>query len=145
SASIISRKFTSDDGVGSATIEIIPDPSRETEPFPLTDIQQVYYIGRSSNFDLGSIAAHGYTEYDIPELDIRRLERAFHKVIDRHAMLRAIIQPDGKQRILKNVPNYQIATQDLQALQGEFLDAELNRIRAVLSHQVVDVTRWPLF
>ena len=134
------------EGVSTApTIRIIPDPSRETEPFPLTDIQQVYYIGRSSNFDLGGIAAHGYSERDIPGLDIRRLERAFQKAIDRHAMLRAIIQPDGKQRILKEVPNYQIATQDLQALQGDFLDAELNRTRAALSHQVVDVTRWPLF
>jgi amino acid adenylation domain-containing protein len=128
-----------------STIQIIPDPASVEEPFPLTDIQQVYWIGRSSNFDLGNIAAHRYLEYDVPGLALERFQKALQKVIVRHGMLRAIFLPDGMQRILSEVPEYKIATRDLRALPNEALDVELKGIRQALSHQVIDVTRWPLF
>src|SRR5271166_733940 len=36
--------------------EVVPDPSRRYQPFPLTDIQQAYLVGRTSAFDLGNVS-----------------------------------------------------------------------------------------
>ena len=46
-----------------------PDPARRYEPFPLTDIQQAYWVGRTDAFDLGGVGAHEYFEYDCPPLE----------------------------------------------------------------------------
>ena len=45
-------------------------------------------------------------------LDLERLTWAWRTVIGRHPMLRAIIQPDGQQRILAEVPLFSIAFAD---------------------------------
>jgi yersiniabactin nonribosomal peptide synthetase len=46
------------------------------EPFPLTDIQYAYWIGRSGQYELGSVSCHVYMELDIVGLDIERLNLA---------------------------------------------------------------------
>src|SRR5690606_33826597 len=40
--------------------EIVPDPERADEPFPLTDVQQAYLVGRSGTLDLGQVSCHVY-------------------------------------------------------------------------------------
>ena len=49
--------------------KIIPAPKEKFQPFPLTDIQQAYWLGRNQNFDLGNIATHNYIEIDCSNLD----------------------------------------------------------------------------
>lgn len=114
------------------------------EPFPLTDIQQAYWVGRQAAFDLGNIAAHGYMEVDCRGLDLARLETAFNRLIQRHDMLRAVVNPDGRQQILKTVPDYRFALLDASAA-GEESDASLEQVRREMSHQVLDTAVWPLF
>ena len=43
------------------------------EPFPLTDIQQAYWIGRSGAYSLGQVSCHAYFEFDGQGLDLGRL------------------------------------------------------------------------
>ncbi|ANE55785.1 non-ribosomal peptide synthetase [Methylomonas sp. DH-1] len=114
------------------------------EPFPLTDIQQAYWVGRQAAFDLGNIAAHGYMEVDCRGLDLARLETAFNRLIQRHDMLRAVVNPDGRQQILKTVPDYRFDVLDASAA-GEESDASLEQVRREMSHQVLDTAVWPLF
>ena len=59
-------------------------------------------------------------EVDSKDLDLPRLERAWQKVIDRHPMLRAIVLPDGLQKILPEVPPYRFPTQDAQAQMADY-------------------------
>ena len=47
-----------------------------------------------------------------PCLDLERLTWAWRAVIDRHPMLRAVVEPDGTQRILAEVPPFTIAFAD---------------------------------
>jgi amino acid adenylation domain-containing protein len=124
---------------------LLPDRRKRFEPFPLTDIQRAYYVGRSGDFDLGNVACHAYYEVESLYLDLPRLALAFRKIIERHDMLRAIVLPDGRQQVLEHVPPYQIAEVDLRGRAPEEAADHLESIRRELSHQVLPLDRWPLF
>lgn len=121
------------------------DPNGRLLPFPLTVIQQAYWIGRSPVFALGGVATHGYSEIDLRGLDIPKLERALNRVIARHDMLRMVVQPDGQQRVLAEVPLFRIQTHDLSALRLEQATAAARELRTAMSHRVLPADRWPLF
>jgi amino acid adenylation domain-containing protein len=124
---------------------ITPDPQRLRQPFPLTEIQQAYWVGRQASFSMGNISAHGYLEIEARGIDLPRLEAAFNRLIARHDMLRAVVQSDGNQRILADVPTYVFAVDDLRVLPQAQRDERLNALRAELSHQVLPADVWPLF
>ncbi|MER7394483.1 amino acid adenylation domain-containing protein [Streptomyces sp. NPDC000151] len=121
---------------------IVEDLEGRYEPFPLTDVQRAYWFGRTEDFALGGVASHWYWEFEDDNLDVRRLEDAWNRVVARHEMLRAVFGEDGTQRILPAVPEYRIDVTDVSAGERE---AALTRMRDSLSHQVLDSTRWPLF
>ena len=112
-----------------------PDPDRRHEPFPLTDVQQAYWIGRTGLFELGNISTHVYLELESAGLDLDRLAAALRRVIERHDMLRMVIQPDGRQRVLPAVPDFAIPVQE----------GDPESVRERMSHQVLPADRWPLF
>jgi pyochelin synthetase len=124
---------------------IAPDPDKRYEPFPLTDMQHAFWVGRSGVLELGDVANHGYYEIEGKNLDVARLNWALQKLIDRHDMLRAIVLPDGQQQVLEKVPPYQIEVLDLRGKDEKAIDSELKTIRDHLSHQVLPVDRFPLF
>lgn len=110
------------------------------EPFPLLDLQQAYWVGRQRTSTAVGTACHGYLELDVPELDTERLEQACNKLIERHPMLRAIVDGDGVQRVLDTVPRYRPPLTEVTT-DTDTLDA----IRTEMSHQVLPTDRWPLF
>ncbi|HEV7786153.1 MAG TPA: AMP-binding protein, partial [Thermoanaerobaculia bacterium] len=126
-------------------LRLLADLAARHEPFPLTEVQQAYWIGRSAAFELGNVAAHSYLEVEVRSLDLQRLTAALHRLIDRHEMLRAVVTPDGQQRILAEVPAYQIAVNDLQGMDPEAAGAILEETRRRLAQEVAPTDRWPLF
>ena len=115
------------------------------EPFPLTDVQKAYWIGRNDSMELGNTSTHMYFESDMEALDMERFEEAFHKMIDRHEMLRAVMLQDGTQRILKTVPDYHVQFEDISQEPEASQKQKINEIREEMSHQVIDCYTWPLF
>jgi len=113
------------------------------EPFPLTAVQSAYWMGRGDSFELGNIATHIYSEQDFEHLDVEHLERILNILINRHEMLRMIVLPSGQQKILEEVPFFKIQLQDLRDIGDS--KCQLMDWREELSHQVLDVARWPLF
>ena len=124
---------------------IVPQPESRYQPFPLTDIQQAYWLGRQEGLELGGFSAHVYWEIETKGVEIEALERAWQRLIDRHDMLRAVIEGNGEQRILEKVPPYFIPVIDLQAETAQTQTTRLQEIRDRLSHQVFPSDRWPLF
>ncbi|MFE7609006.1 non-ribosomal peptide synthetase [Streptomyces celluloflavus] len=124
---------------------LTPQPELRHEPFALTDIQRAYLIGRHKGLELGGVSSHYYLEFDSPHLDIDRLTAALQKVVDRHDMLRAVIDSDGSQRVLDDVPPCRIATTDLRGKSADEQTAALGEIRRELADQVLPTDRWPLF
>ena len=124
---------------------IVPAPDQRYHPFPLTEIQQAYWLGRNGMFELGNVGNHFYVEIESEELDLNWLSSAWQKVISRHDMLRAVVTADAQQQILEQVPPYQIEVHDLRGQEQEVIARQLDAIRNRLSHQVFQPEQWPWF
>ena len=141
--SLLRRQATSKKAAGLVTVQ--PDLPNRFEPFPLTDLQQAYLVGRSEGIELGNISCHGYAEVDMEDWDRERFQSALQKIIDRHEMLRAIVLPEGLQQILSSTPPYEIKVTDLRNLDVAAAASQLESIRARMSHQIHPSEQWPLF
>lgn len=122
---------------------IVHDPEHRHQPFPLTDVQRAYWLGRQTGAT--SIATHIYHEFDVEHFNVTRFTHAVNALIARHEMLRARVLPDGTQQILAQVPAYQLEQRDLSALSPNARNDALMAIRDRLSHHVHPADRWPLF
>ena len=127
------------------TLQIKPNLEEAYHPFPLTDVQYAYWLGRSGLYELGNVATHCYFELDADGLDTECAETAWNLLIQRHGMMRVIIQPDGMQRILENTPQYHIDVTDIRQLEVTEKEKALDEKRAEMSHQVIQTDEWPLF
>jgi len=121
------------------------DPQHRHEPFPLTDVQAAYLVGRGSAYAYGGVGCHGYVELDMPDLDPARLQQAWHRLIDRHDMLRAIVTQEGWQRVLDNVSLPVLETEDLRNQPEDAVQASLQRTRAAMSERCYTPDKWPLY
>ncbi|MGM3308043.1 amino acid adenylation domain-containing protein [Anabaena sp. WFMT] len=124
---------------------VVPKPELCYEPFPLTDMQHAFWVGRSNVLDLGSVSNHGYYEIEGHDLNLERLNWGLQKLISRHDMLRSVVLADGQQQILEQVPAYEMEVLDLREKDEESVKLELEKIRDRLSHQVLPADQWPLF
>ncbi|WP_340608836.1 amino acid adenylation domain-containing protein [Xenorhabdus bharatensis] len=108
------------------------------QPFPLTEVQQAYLVGRHPGFSLSGVGAHFFIEYQIEQLDVQRLNRILNRLIQRHPVLRTVVI-NGQQQILKNPPLFSVK-------QHQFTDiTEADTLRERLSHQILDAGHWPVF
>ena len=124
---------------------LTPDLENRFEPFPLTDIQHAYWVGRDAGVELGDVATHVYLTVDADGLDLPRAEAAWNALIARHDMLRMVIGTNGLQRVLPEVPPYRFAITDLRELPPNAQADQLAAREAALSHQKRPADRWPLF
>lgn len=115
------------------------EPVADGQPFALTDMQRAYWLGRQPVFPLGGIAAHGYLEILAPKggFDLPQLEKALNQTILAHPMLRMVLTPDGRQKVLAEVPWYGIQRREgVQAATA---------CREEMREEVLPAERWPLF
>ncbi len=127
------------------SVKVVPDPKARFEPFPLTDIQSAYLLGRHDAFDYGGVACHIYLELNYLELNPKRTEAVWNQLVLRHDMLRAIIDQNGHQRILKNVPSVKISYIDASNWKEQKVENILAEIRKKMGYRLYDTERWPLF
>lgn len=121
--------------------EVTADPEHRYEPFPLTDVQRAYWLGRDRDFALGGVASYWYWEFESDRVDLARLEDAWNRLVRRHEMMRAVLDGEGGQRILPEVPHYRFEVTRTTAADHE----EAVAAQGDMAQQVLDVTSWPLF
>lgn len=126
-------------------VNVDPDLENRDKPFPLTDIQQAYWVGRTSAIDLGDVATHIYLEVDIKQGSVEAFQKAWNTLIGHHDMLRAVFLPTGEQQILNEVPEYQFDVLNLEGMSKSETDAQQLALRKQMSHQVLPCDTWPLF
>lgn len=117
------------------------DPSA---PFPLTDVQQAYLLGRGADFDSGGTATATYLEYAVSAADCARVPAILNRLIERHAMLRTVALPDGMQRTLEP-RSFEVRRQDLRMLSRGQIEAALACWRQEMETGVFNPAEWPLF
>jgi acyl carrier protein len=127
------------------TARLEPDRGARHEPFPLTEIQRAYYVGRSERWELGGLACQLYREFESDSLDVPRVEHALGRVVERHDMLRAVIESPRTQRVLEAPGAVRIPVSDLSEAGDEEVRDALDTMRSELSHRVSDPGAWPLF
>lgn len=125
-----------------AALQPVAAPTAVDDEFPLTEVQQAYWVGRRS-LDLGNIGCHAYREFFARDLDVPRLQTAWQSLIDRHPMLRTSISEEGRQQVPATRPPYHIAVTDLVGAADA--TARLAEIRDTMSHHTFDPAHWPLF
>ena len=116
---------------------IVPAPQDRHAPFPLTDIQHAYWVGRNGALALGDVSTHVYLELGCTDLDLTRLQTAWQQVIARHEMMRALVTPSGEQQIRSTAAPYSIPICDLRGQSAEAVLAQTLHLREEMSHQVL--------
>ena len=121
------------------------DEAGRFEPFPLTDVQASYLLGRRDVFRWGGVGCHGYGELSYPRLDAERVQAAWQRLVARHDMLRAVFDDAGFQRVLLDMTTVSVSTIDLRGASAEEVAAGRDQLRASMDHRLYDPTVWPLF
>ena len=120
-------------------------PEQAYEPFPLTDMQQAIFAGGRDAFEIGNLSGNGYIEVDTVGLDIDKIKRAWRQLIQRHAMLRAVVLPNGENKVLPEVPDYEIEVLDLRGRPADEVEAQLEEFRLEMPREMFAWDTWPLF
>jgi yersiniabactin nonribosomal peptide synthetase len=95
--------------------QIVPEkPAKANQPFPLTDVQYAYWIGREDGQALGGVGCHAYLEFDGKNVEAEKLEKAWNILQSHHPMLRARFLRDGRQEIREKPYSEKIAVYDLR-------------------------------
>lgn len=124
--------------------QIVPDKARRNHVFPLTEVQQAYWLGRSGVFELSDVSTHSYFEIEKKNLQVERLENAWNRLISYHDMMRVVIEGQ-KQVVLNHVGYYRLETIDLSAKTRDEAYDTLLTLRDEMSHQVLRLDIWPPF
>eukprot|EP01121_Diplochlamys_sp_Union-15-3_P022981 TRINITY_DN9954_c0_g1_i3.p1 TRINITY_DN9954_c0_g1~~TRINITY_DN9954_c0_g1_i3.p1 ORF type:complete len:721 (-),score=117.09 TRINITY_DN9954_c0_g1_i3:1503-3665(-) len=124
---------------------IKPEPKDWHKPFPITSIQRAYLFGRMDVFELGNNPTHSYSEIKVKNLNVTALEKSINQLVQHHHMLRAVINPDGTQQILSEVPTFNIPVVDLTKATDAEKCIGLQNIRDDMSHHMFEPSQWPLF
>ena len=121
------------------------DPDNRFKPFPLTDVQAAYLVGRGDAYDYGGVGCHGYVELEMADLDPARLQRAWHALIRRHDMLRAVVSRDGSQAVLSEVSLPSLAVADLRGRPAAEVEQAIGRVRDQMAARCYQPDHWPLY
>jgi pyochelin synthetase len=124
------------------------DPEAALEPFPLTQIQAAYCVGRSPALAWGGLPCMAYVQlsFGVGALAVPALNRALARTITNHAALRTQVVEQSFQQVLACAPQVLRVThhavgdaagfeQNLQQMRQTLLAAQLDR----------SVGQWPPF
>lgn len=120
------------------------DESGRFQKFPLTDIQNAYYLGRQADYDLGRTGCYTYLEIKYDIIDIDRFQNAWNQTIMKHDMLRAVITKDGNQIVAKEVKMPVLEVREVNVSQGLEHSFEVKEIREQLYTYDFAIGAWPM-
>ncbi|MBP6861038.1 MAG: amino acid adenylation domain-containing protein [Neisseriaceae bacterium] len=115
------------------------------EAFPMSDMQQAYWVGRQDALANDASAMHVYFEIDVPQFSLARFQNAWDRLLQRHDMLRVVALADGQQKILSELPPYAVVYHDLSSWTVADQDAFLASSRQEQAQRKADIAAWPQF
>ncbi|WP_456025343.1 amino acid adenylation domain-containing protein [Pseudomonas capeferrum] len=120
-------------------------PEQALQPFALSAVQGAYVLGRNPAFDYGGNACHLYVEYPWPaNVDTEQLTQAWNALVQRHPMLRAVVQDDSRQCVQAQVAWQPLPVHDLRQASPEAFEAHLQALRTRLDHACHALDQWPI-
>ncbi len=128
-----------EESINALAERIRQDTHYSEAPFALTDVQYAYWIGRQDDQELGGVGCHAYLEIDGQAVEPKRLEQAWHALINQHSMLRARFNDNGQQYIPDTVSLPVLSVHDLRLLTQQQAKLRARAIRDTLSHRKLDI------
>lgn len=122
-------------------LQLAPGLAQRHEPFPLTDVQLAYLRGRAPGMPLGNIGTTYYLELSAESVDIDRWQQAWRRMIDRHDMLRVIVEGE-QQRIL---PPEDLPAPPVTIGHADDEQSASARLHELLARSSFDLSTWPTF
>ncbi len=113
--------------------------------FPMSDMQQAYWVGRQDVLAEDASAMHVYFEIDVPHFNLGQFRHAWDCLLARHDMLRVVALPDGQQVILNDLPAYEIRCEDLSGWTEAEQEVFLLASRDQQAQRKADIASWPQF
>ncbi|MBB1032149.1 polyketide synthase, partial [Dietzia sp. SLG310A2-38A2] len=118
-------------------------------PFPLTPLQQAYWVGAQGGWQLSNDAAHFVVDFFDPLCDPERLRAAARRLIDHQPMLRAVVTEDGYQRVLDpddpRLAADPVEIVDLTGRSDEEVSHAIADTRSAWEVDGPDPEQWPTF
>jgi len=121
----------------------IKSSGNQIKKFPLTELQQAYWLGENQNYELGG-SATWFTEYSTDTYDHARFQDAMDELVKRHPTLRTVFDDEAYQCVLENVPNFPIEYEDLSKHSEVERTEKLNKIREKVRDNNTGLDKWPL-
>ncbi len=107
----------------------------ENADVPLAEMQYAYWSGRQAD----KVAAHLYVEFDGKSIDVVRLQKAVDEIFSRHAMLRAQVSDQGRQRIRRFQPGVGLSVDNYVHLSAQDVEQVLAHKRQRMTHQLLAI------
>ncbi|WP_174187496.1 type I polyketide synthase [Nocardia barduliensis] len=133
-------------GIAATAVELArqADPAA---PFPLTPLQQAYWVGQQHGYALSYDSAHNYVDFRLTGIDPTVLDEAVRRQVERQPMLRAVFLPDGTQQVLPagdpRLAALPIIHLDLRTANAAEIDRRLAAIRADVQRSGPRLDPWP--
>lgn len=125
-------------------LTVVINKDARFEPFPMSDVQTAYLLGRTDTFQYSGVACHVYLEINYDELDAGKTGDIWNRLIARHEMLRAVMNENGYQQIMEWVPELDVPYIDAEA-EGMEDNEEIRIMRKEMSHRMYELGKWPMF
>ncbi|MEC3915596.1 polyketide synthase [Nocardia sp. CDC160] len=129
-----------------ASIELVRQADPDA-PFPLTPLQQAYWVGQQHGWALSYDSAHNYVDFRLAGADPSTVADSVRWQVNRQPMLRAIFLPDGTQQVLAaddpRLARLPLTEIDLRTASVAEIDAMRAEIRAEMQRTGPAMDPWP--
>lgn len=111
--------------------------------YPMTDLQQAFFIGRQSDVELGNCASHSYAEISCRNFNEGKFRHVLNILIHRHDLLRCYFDEFGNHHIMSSL-TYDIPIHDFSKEKREVQQQKIQEIRSRMENMILDYTKAPL-
>lgn len=119
-----------------------PAPFKYEGGFPLTELQQSYFVGRQEGILQGEISTHGYMEITVRKYSFSKVKETLSKMLSVHSSLRIYIDKQGVQHIAETAePDIYEYVPD----SDKNMETALSELRTELNKKSVNIEKAPLF
>lgn len=135
-----SQKLSEEELTESEQIKIT---HKYTAEYPMTDLQQAFFIGREATVALGNCASHSYAEILCPKYNKEKVEAVIKKLVKRHPMLRCYFDDLGNHHIVDDI-QISLTEHDFTGVSQEERKAGLMKIRQRMETTILNTGIAPL-
>lgn len=111
---------------------LIPERAGKHQTYPMTPVQEAYWLGSQAGFSLGGIAPRAVLELELPRITATALEQALRTLLQRHPHLLAQITVEGLWQIPDPLPPWHLHWEDLRSWSAAAREARRLELREAL-------------